>query len=63
MSVIDEVSLSTSVFGPEKRPDDLLRFLETALQAGYGYVELSRHQCDLARRADAIRKMGVSVRL
>jgi len=61
MSVIDEVSLSTSVFGPEKQPDDLLRFLETARQAGYKYVELSRKQLDLARRADAIRKMGVSV--
>jgi len=61
MDVLNEVSLSTSVFGPEGQPDDLLRFLETARKAGYGYVELSRKQFDLAPRADAIRSTGVTV--
>ena len=61
MKNIDEVSLSTTVFGPEKNTDDLLRYLETTLEAGYRYVELSRKQFDLTRRADAIRKMGINV--
>ena len=61
MKTIDKTSLSTSVFGPEKQPDDLLRFLETTRRAGYEYVELSRKQFDLAPRADAIRSTGVAV--
>jgi len=61
METIKKTSLSTSVFGPEKQPDDLLRFLETTRQAGYEYVELSRKQFDLASRADAIRSTGVAV--
>ena len=61
MKTIDEISLSTTVFGPEKETDDLLRYLETTLEAGYRYVELSRKQFDLTRRADAIRKMGIKV--
>lgn len=61
MDVLNEVSLSTSVFGSEKQPDDLLRFLDITREAGYGYVELSRKQFDLSPRASAIRDTGVSV--
>ena len=61
MKNIDEVSLSTTVFGPEKNTDDLLRYLEMTLEAGYRYVELSRKQFDLTRRAEKIAQMGVKV--
>lgn len=60
-NIIDELSLSTTVFGREKQPDDLLRFLETTLAAGFKYVELSRKHFDLAKRAEVILSTGVKV--
>ena len=38
MKNIDEVSLSTGVFGKENSPDDLLRFVDMALESGYKYI-------------------------
>jgi len=53
--------LSTTVFGAEKEPDELLRFLYTTLDAGFKYVELSRKHFDIARRAQAILSTGIKV--
>lgn len=61
MKNIDELSLSTTIFGPENDQDDLLRYLEITLEAGFRYVELSRKQFDLASRADDISRMGIKV--
>ena len=61
MKNIDEVSLSTGVFGKENSPDDLLRFVDMALESGYKYIELSRRQYDIGSRAEAILRSGVKV--
>ena len=61
MKTIDEVSLSTAVFGKEQAPDDLLRFIDTTLEAGINYVELSRAHRNIGERADAILKSGIKV--
>jgi sugar phosphate isomerase/epimerase len=60
MQTIDQVSLSTSVFGADDREERTLgRFLDLAQQAGYTMVELSRRQKQGA--IEDIRKSGIKV--
>ena len=60
MNTIDQVSLSTSVFGADDQEGRTLgHYLEMAQKAGYTMVELSRRQRKGA--IDDIRKSGIKV--
>ncbi|MBO5793160.1 MAG: hypothetical protein J6S54_11910, partial [Lentisphaeria bacterium] len=60
MNTIDQVSLSTSVFGSDEGEGRSLgRFLELAQNAGYSMVELSRRQ--KKGEVEVIRKSGIKV--
>jgi sugar phosphate isomerase/epimerase len=56
-----DLSLSTTLFGPEKEKDDLLRWLEIIKNAGYSQVEISHKQQNLRKREKLIRNSGVKV--
>ena len=60
MNTIDQVSLSTSVFGSDEGEGRSLgHFLELAQNAGYSMVELSRRQ--KKGEVEVIRKSGIKV--
>ena len=59
MNTIDQVSLSTSVFGADSEERDLGFFLDMARQAGFTMVELSRRQ--RSGTVEHIRKSGMKV--
>ena len=61
MKNIEDLSLSTTVFSKENKEDDLLYYLETAREAGFNYVELSRKHFNLASRVQAIYDTGIKV--
>jgi sugar phosphate isomerase/epimerase len=55
------LSYSTTCFGPERQPDDLLTWLKMLHSAGFSRVELSRKHNSLGRRRREIERLGIDV--
>lgn len=56
-----QICYSTTCFGPEQKPDDLLRWLEIIRATGITTVEISRKHFDIARRVEKINNLGIKV--
>lgn len=61
MNNIDQLCLSTTVFGPETPDISLEEMLRRVASAGYRYIELSRKQHNLSGRAKFIKETGLKV--
>ncbi len=61
MNNIDQLCLSTTVFGPETPELSLEEMIQRVATAGYKFVELSRKQHDLAGRSRFINEAGLRV--
>ena len=56
-----QICYSTTCFGPEQNPDDLLLWLEIIRLTGVKAVEISRKHHDIARRVEQIKALGINV--
>jgi len=56
-----KICYSTTCFGPEQNPDDLLRWLEIIRSTGVKTVEISRKHLNIARRVEQIKALGIDV--
>ncbi len=56
-----DISYSTTCFGMETEPNDLLRWLEIIHSTGISKVELSRKHHNLGSRSEQIKALGVEV--